>query len=211
MLVASALLLLGVVGVGVYFAYNFFQQQPSAKHEPKQAGVLAAETSPAEAPASSQPALGFDLSTITDFGPSEGTTAEQWTRLQSLAATYLDFSDAARSSAAGTQLELTPRQSFPAVLNQFKKLKLEQNDGFRAAEMAAQLLERICHGNKVGWKQEHDEDYVQFDQQAIKKWCDLWTKASTDEVAWNNLIRNGAADAKESAGGAAPVKKTGGV
>ncbi|HTF88690.1 MAG TPA: hypothetical protein VK843_09790 [Planctomycetota bacterium] len=187
--------------------------------KPDSGAVLAAETKPAEAvkaeetakaaakaAADAKPIEGFDLSTIPDFGPADGTTPEQWTELQALAATFVDLSAGARGAKAGNKLELTPKESFPALLNQMKKANLADDDGFRVAEMIAKRLEKMCRGNNFQWKYQSDANYVQFDQKAIKAWCDAWTKASTDEAFWKKLTK---ADAKpaDEAGAGTPGKK----
>ena len=132
---------------------------------------------------------GFDLSTIPDFAPAEGTSEAEWKELQDLAALFMDASAGARAQRAGTTLMNTPKKSFPAILNQFKKLNLEDEDGYRNADATQKLLERICKGHNVGWKYKPQEYWLQYNQKAIKKWCDLWTRASTDEAYWNQLIK----------------------
>ena len=54
----------------------------------------------------------------------------------------------------------------------------------------------ICHGNNFRWKYQTDANYIQFDEKAIKAWCDAWTKASTDEKYWKMLSKTGEGDAK---------------
>ena len=193
--------------------------------KPTQSGeVLAAESAknPADAeaeagakaaaakPVAKGPVEGYDLSKIADFAATEGTTPEEWTRLQEDAALFVDFSAGARSSRAGNRLMETPKQSFPAILNQFKKLNLEDETGYRMADATQKLLERICKGHNVGWKYEQQENWLQYNQKAIKKWCDLWTRASTDEAFWNSLIKNDGskpADGDAPADGTTPPKK----
>jgi len=191
----------------------------AAEAEKPAAGeVLAAEApakpeenaKPAEAkPAAKVPVEGYDLSTIPDFGPAEGTSDEEWTELQGLAALFMDSSAGARAMRAGTKLMETPKKSFPAILNEFKKLNLEDEDGYRNADATQKLLERICKGHNVGWKYEQQENWLQYNQKAIKKWCDLWTKASVDEAFWNGLIKADAVkkDEEGAADGAPAPKK----
>lgn len=183
-----------------------------------QAGDAAA-TAQAEKPAGGKAAAkpdaksaseGFDLTTIPDFGPAEGTSDAEWKELQDLAALFMDASAGARAQRAGNTLMETPKQSFPAILNQFKKLNLEDEDGYRNADATQKLLERICHGHNVGWKYKQQEYWLQYNQKAIKKWCDLWTRASTDEAYWKQLIKADAAKPDEAgapADGATPPKK----
>jgi hypothetical protein len=180
---------------------------------------LAAEAKAAEKaanPVASKPAAdkgpveGFDLSTIADFGPTEDTTPEEWVELQELAALFIDFSAGARSARAGTKMMETPKKAFPAILNQFKKLNLEDEEGYRMADATQKLLERICKGHNVGWRYEQQENWLQYNQKAIKKWCDVWTRASTDEVFWNSLVKNEAskpAEGSDTPADAPPPKK----
>jgi hypothetical protein len=174
------------------------------KADASNAALDAPKPAPKEKPAA-KPVEGYDLSTIPDFGPTEDTTPEQWTELQALAATMVDMSAGARQSKARDKLSLTPKQSFPAILNQFKKQKLDEEDGFRAGDMTQKMLEKMCHGNNFGWRYQHEPDYVKWNQMVIKKWCDAWTKASTDETYWRKLTKADAAG--EEAGGEDSGKK----
>jgi hypothetical protein len=179
--------------------------------EAAEAAAKAAEAAKvAKAAEPPKPVEGFDLTTIPDFEPYEGTTPEQWAELQQLAATWVDPFAGARSSRARTKLEETPKQSFPAILNVFKKLNLEDEDGYRMADATQKMLEKICRGHNVGWKYRQEADWLQYDQKAIKAWCDLWTKASKDEAFWKQLTKADQAEAPAdggAAGGTQPAKK----
>ncbi|MBK8179231.1 MAG: hypothetical protein IPK67_10170 [Planctomycetes bacterium] len=162
----------------------------------------------AKAAAAKGPVEGFDLSTIPDFEPYPGTTPEQWEEIQQLATTWFDPLAGARASRARAKLEENPQQAFPAILNGLKKLNLEEEDGYRIADATQKMLEKICHGHNAGWKYRTEENWLQYDQKAIKLWCDMWTKASTDEAYWKKLTKQDQAEAPaEGEAGAAPAKK----
>ncbi len=167
------------------------------------------EAEAAKAARAAKPVEGFDVSTIPDFEPFPGTTPEQWTELQALAALFVDYSAGARASRAGLTMEKTPKQSFPAILNQFKRLNLEDETGFRMADATQKMLERICKGSNFGWKYQQDEHWLQYDQKAIKSWCDAWRKASTDEAYWKKLSKEtgGEEDAPAEGDAPKPAKK----
>ena len=134
-----------------------------------------------------KPVEGFDVSTIADFGPAEGTTPEQWKELTKLAATFADYDAGAASTAAGDKLEDTPKVSFPALLNQIKKQNLETDKGSAVALSMVKMLERMCPRSTIRWRSNLEKDWIKYNQQAIKKWCDLWVKASADAPYWEKI------------------------
>ena len=133
---------------------------------------------------------GFDLSKIPDFGPGPGTTPAQWTEVQKLAAQLVDFSHGPQATKAGYALEDLPKEGFPAILNQLKKLNLQEEIGYANADLTRRLLQRICPSGNIKWRSRDEKDWLKFDQTAIKKWCDLWTAASTDDAYWAKVTKD---------------------
>ncbi len=152
-------------------------------------------------PAPEKAVEGYDLSKIPDFGPGPGTTPAQWTEVQKLAAQLVDFSHGVQATKAGYALEDMPKEGFPAILNQLKKLKLDDEKGYANADLTRRQLQRICPNSNIKWRSRDEKDWLKYNQTAIKKWCDLWTAASSDDAYWAKVTKDWSKAATEKTDG----------
>ncbi len=171
------------------------EMRKPAKEAETPAGADPSVKQPKPAPKPAQPAPekaveGYDLSKIPDFGPGPGTTPAQWTEVQKLAAQLVDFSHGVQATKAGYALEDLPKEGFPAILNQLKKLKLDDEKGYANADLTRRLLQRICPNGNIKWRSRDEKDWLKYNQTAIKKWCDLWTAASSDDAYWAKVTKD---------------------
>jgi hypothetical protein len=157
----------------------------------------AAEAPEEAAPVEAARPPDIDLSTFEDQEKLPGTSDEDWTEIQGWAATYLDPSAGAAGNRAKAKLLDRGRESFPAILNVFKRLDFTQEQGYRDGDLAQKLLMEICKGNNFDWSYGKEPKNVTFNKKVVRFWIVSWEQARDAPSAWANLAKVSPEEAAE--------------
>ncbi len=124
-----------------------------------------------------------------DFGPIEGCSPARFAELEALAATLIDPGAGEEAGRAMSALIEAGKETFPVILNALRRLDLEEEAGFAAADLCRQVLEEICDLT-FGWygPEQLPDDYFVIDRAIIRDWREAWIRAEKDEEEWMELI-----------------------
>ena len=115
-------------------------------------------------------------------------------------ALWLDVNAGAKGRRAGQALEEMGRKAFPVILNHMKTLDFSTEDGYLAGFACQKALTNILNGNNFGWKNQHEEGYVEYDKKVVKSYADyVWAKVIIDIEAWINAAKLEDKDPDEAA------------
>jgi len=137
----------------------------------------------------------YDPSTITYddipvFGAAIGTTDEEWTEIQDLAATAIDMTAGARQGRANRKLLEYGYKAFPAICNSMREIDLSTNAGYRAGDLMQRNIMELMNGINMGWNYDTEEDGTPtlqaqvFNRKVVRIFLGQWNKAVEDPIYW---------------------------
>ena len=192
--------------------------QPQAS-EPAPAAAAAELQSSEPAPEKSKPAPedDIDLSTFPDADKLPGTSDEDWAQIQGWMASYIDPQAGAAGNRARAKLLERGRESFPAILNAFKRIDFSTEAGMRQGDLTQRLLTDICNGQNFDWHFSIEPAEVHFNEKVVRLWIKAWGQGRDSPHAWAKLTKTEVADAEKlfektgpsAALGGAPARASG--
>jgi len=149
-----------------------------------------------EAPAKEKPETIADPSSYNvrdefpeDFGPVDGTSAEEWTEIKQLAVTMIDPEAGAAGNRARETLKGLGKKAFPAILNVMMDLDFGTETGFRDGDLCQKTLMEICNGQNFDWRYSTEPADHLFNKKVVRAWCIQWDKAKDSEEYWIKLAK----------------------
>ena len=147
------------------------------------------------------PSLGPHLRERRDSGRKllvpyvTGGIVEDWVEIQAWVAEFLDPNAGAAGNRAKLKLAERGRESFPAILNAFKRLDFTSEDGFRGGDLTQRLLMQICGGQNFDWSYGTEPKNVTFNKKVVSLWIKSWMQAREAPKAWAKLTKTSEEDA----------------
>jgi hypothetical protein len=177
-----AVLLIAAAGAGWYFTRDSAESTQAAETSSTEAS--APENASSESGAAGQD---VDLTTLAEQPKLAETSPEGWAAIQGWVAALVDPEASADGDGARSKLLERGRESFPAILNAFKRLDFATDDGLRAGELYQSLLAEICNGTSFGWKHGTAAGDVIHNKQVVRRWIEAWERARVSPEAWAEL------------------------
>ena len=146
-----------------------------------------------------------DLASLTEYGPADGTTEEEWEDLQLRMVRAMNPDLGKGQTKEWKYLEENSRKAFPAIVNYMLKIDFLSKTGADQTKWAARILENITKGQGFGFKEfEEDKDrpdagplyYAWFNKGVALAWYKAWDKARNDLDVWGKMLRMKPAEIK---------------